>query len=212
VDFLHLHGVALEVLAERGVIVRSDLGDSAFTVAWRAHRAALEGTGLSKRYFQEEVSSVIKGRDLQDVEEYLALTRIGRRTPLREEVRTAVWSLRERYDAELASRGQHDMVDLLRLARDEVRREPYTKWTGVAVDEVQDLPLVGLQLLHELAGRDKPDATASRRSTPEVSGWSRPGSTSMAGPSYCARTTGTPSRSLRRPAPRWQLTATTMST
>lgn len=157
VDFLHLHGVALAILAERGHVVRPDLGDTAFTVAWQTHRSALEGTGLSKRYFQEEVSSVIKGRDLQDLDAYLALNRVGRRTPLRAEARTAVWSLKEQYDTELASRGQHDMVDLLQLARDEVWRAPYEKWNGVAVDEVQDLPLVGLQLLHELAGRDKAD-------------------------------------------------------
>ncbi len=157
VDFLHLHGVALAILAARGHVVRPDLGDTAFTLAWRTHQAALGGTGLSKRYFQEELSSVIKGRDLQDLDSYLVLNRVGRRTPLRAEARAAVWALKEQYDTELATRGQHDMVDLLRLARDEVRREPYSKWNGVVVDEVQDLPLVGLQLLHELAGGDKPD-------------------------------------------------------
>lgn len=157
VDFLHLHGVAGAILAERGRTVMPDLGDTAFTVAWHAHRAALEGTGLSKRYFQEEVAAVIKGRDVPDLDSYLALTRIGRRTPLRADLRRQVWALKEHYDAELSRRGQHDMNELLRLARDEVRREPFTRWTGVVVDEVQDLPLVGLQLLHELAGLDRPD-------------------------------------------------------
>lgn len=157
VDFQHLHGVALVILSDRGHVIRPDLGVTAFTLAWRAHRTALEGIGLSKRYFQEEVSSVIKGRDLQDLDSYLTLTRVGRRTPLRADARAAVWALKEAYDAELATRGEHDMIDLLRMARDEVRRAPYSKWTGVAVDEVQDLPLVGLQLLHELAGGDRPD-------------------------------------------------------
>ena len=157
VDFQHLHGVALAILAERGESVRPNFGDTAFTLAWQGQRRVLEGSGLSKRYFQEEVSSVIKGRDLQDLDSYLVLNRVGRRAPLRAEARAAVWALKEAYDAELGARDEHDMVDLLRLARNEVRREPYGKWAGVAVDEVQDLPLVGLQLLHELAGGDRPD-------------------------------------------------------
>jgi hypothetical protein len=157
VDFMHLHGVAGQILAERGIKAAPDTGRAAFTAAWRAFREQLGATGLSRGYFEEEVRSVIKGRDLADRDAYLALQRVGRRTPLRTETREVVWALKQRYDEELAERGQRDMVDLLRLARDEVRREPYRRWTGVAVDEVQDLPLVGLQLLHELAGRDRPD-------------------------------------------------------
>lgn len=157
VDFVHLHGVATALLADRGVDTKADVGHSAFTVAWRVEGAALEGTGLSKSYFREEVDSVIKGRDLPTLEAYLDLDRVGRRAPLRADARRAVWALKERYDAELADRGQADMVDLLRLARDAVRTEPCRTWSGVAVDEVQDLPLVGLELLYELAGRDRPD-------------------------------------------------------
>lgn len=157
VDFLHLHGVACEVLAARGPTVLPTRGDAAFAAAWLAHRGELERSGLSVQYFREEVMSVVKGRAVPDLQTYLALDRVGRRTPLRAEVRSQVWALKERYDDELSRRGEHDLVDVLRLARDEVRRQSFDRWAGVVVDEVQDLPLVGLQLLHELAGRDRPD-------------------------------------------------------
>ena len=157
VDFLHLHGVALQLLRAGGREVKPDTGNTAFQVAWRVHGPALEGRGLAREYFREEVTAVLKGRDVSDLDAYLALDRVGRRTPLKADVRRNVWALKERYDAELAARGQSDMVDLLRLARDEVRRQPVPRWAGVVVDEVQDLPLVGLQLLHELAGRDRVD-------------------------------------------------------
>lgn len=158
VDFKHLHGVALELLRERDVAVRPDLGQAAFNAAWTLHGAGLTTGGLAKRYFEEEVEQVIKGRALDSLDAYLELDRVGRKTPLRPDVRRLVWALKEDYDRELAHRGQHDMVDVLRMARDEVRREPCPTWGGVMVDEVQDLPLVGLQFLHELAGRDRPDA------------------------------------------------------
>jgi len=157
VDFVHLHGVATQLLRERGRTVKADSGNTAFQVAWREHATALEGRGLTREYFREEVTSVLKGRDVPNLDAYLALDRVGRRTPLKADVRREVWALKERYDAELAARGQSDFVDLLRLARDEARRQPVPHWAGVVVDEVQDLPLVGLQLLYELAGRDRPD-------------------------------------------------------
>jgi hypothetical protein len=157
VDFRHVHGVALDLLRERGISVDFDSRGAAFTAAWQRHREAFRDSGLSKSYFQEEVASVLKGRGLADLDSYLRLDRVGRRTPLRAEARQQVWALKETYDAELARQRKHDFVDVLRMARDEVRREPYRKWTGIAVDEVQDLPMVGLQLLHELAGRDRPD-------------------------------------------------------
>jgi superfamily I DNA/RNA helicase len=137
--------------------VKPDIGNTAFQLAWREHAPALEGRGLAREYFREEVMSVLKGRDVPDLETYLALDRVGRKTPLKADVRREVWALKERYDAELASRSHADLVDLLRLARDEVRRDPLDRWAGVVVDEVQDLPLVGLQLLYELAGRDRAD-------------------------------------------------------
>lgn len=148
VDFLGLHAVARDLTG-----ARADLGDTAFELAWRAHAVA----GLDRRYLRQEVDCVLKGRDVTSLQDYLALERVGRRTPLRAEQREQVWTLRQAYDQILRNRGELDPTDLLRQARDHVRREGSSRWTAVVVDEAQDLSLVGLQLAHELAGRDRPD-------------------------------------------------------
>jgi hypothetical protein len=157
VDFLHVHGVALELLRQRGRRVAPSNGNAAFNAAWRQRGDQLRDLGLSREYFREEIDHVLKGRDVPDLQTYLTLERVGRRTPLRTAARERVWALRDSYDSELALRQEHDFVDILRMARDEVRSVPCRTWTGVAVDEVQDLPLVGLQFLYELAGRERPD-------------------------------------------------------
>lgn len=157
VDFRHLHGVAMDLLRQRGIQVQADTGQAAFTEAWRDHHRALEGLGLARQYFREEIDHVIKGRSLRDLDNYLQLERVGRRTPLKAEARRNVWALFESYQAELHKRKRHDFVDVLRMARDEVLARPCMTWAGVIVDEVQDLSLVGMQLLYELAGRDRPD-------------------------------------------------------
>lgn len=157
VDFTHVHGVAVDLLAERGIKPVIKFRSGAFAAAWRREGAELETTGLSRKYLDEEVQHVIKGRDLRTLDEYLALDRVGRRTPLRADAREKVWRLAVAYEDELRRRGEHDYTDVLRMARDSVRAKALRRWTAVMVDEAQDIPLVGLQLLHELAGLDRPD-------------------------------------------------------
>jgi hypothetical protein len=160
VDFVGLHRFAFRLLADRRRPVDCDAQQAvgAFDDAWRQCRDGLAHGRLTKDYYRDEVGSVIKGRGLEDLGDYLHLDRVGRRVPLAQEQRRAVWALAQAYDRALAARGVVDFNDVLRLARDEVRREPLQRpYAGVIVDEVQDLPLVGLQLAYELAGRDKPD-------------------------------------------------------
>lgn len=160
VEFANLHRVALDILRSRGQAPRLDGGQAAtaFNVAWAKNRHNLDDAGLEQEYYREEVDYVIKGRGLSSLDQYLRLNRRGRRTPLPAAARTAVWRLYERYEQELQYRRIVDFMDVLRLARDELRRVPLEPaYTGVLVDEVQDLPLIGLQLCHELAGRDRAD-------------------------------------------------------
>ncbi|MFC5000869.1 UvrD-helicase domain-containing protein [Dactylosporangium cerinum] len=63
----------------------------------------------------------------------------------------------EEYERLLHTRGLHDFQDVLRMALEQVRAEPVNPpYAAVIVDEVQDLPLIGIQLLHALIG-DKPN-------------------------------------------------------
>lgn len=157
VDFLHAHIVATALLKEAGIKSQADSGKAAFTAAWRREGESLGSTGLTKEYFREELQHVIKGRALSSLDEYLAVERVGRRTPLQPETRRVVWRLYERYEAELAERGVQDFTDVLRKARDVALSLQQSPWRGVLVDEAQDLPLVGLQMLHALAGGDRSD-------------------------------------------------------
>ncbi|WP_051713488.1 ATP-binding domain-containing protein [Actinoalloteichus caeruleus] len=68
-----------------------------------------------------------------------------------------MWQLHQAYQRNLAERGLTDHNDVLVLATEEVRERPLAKpFAAVVVDEVQDLPQVGLRLLHTLVG-DRPD-------------------------------------------------------
>lgn len=159
VEFRGLHSWAMSLLAARGAKPRMEGAREAFLDAWTTvgQTGPLGLSALPRRYWEDEVRAVIKGRGLTDIDQYLTLDRVGRRTALREEQRRAVWDLFEAYQRRLAVIEAHDWDDVLLLALDSVRDRPVDPpYSAVVVDEVQDLTCAGLRLVHALVG-DAPD-------------------------------------------------------
>jgi len=157
VEARSLHSWALALLREFGVRHHVDAAaaERAFGRAWAqvGRQGPLATLPLIPPYWREEIDHVIKGRGIDSFEDYATVDRVGRRTPLRPEHREAVWDLYCAYQDALATAGRHDFADVLRLARDELRGAPLDEpYTAVVVDEVQDLTMVGVQLLHALVG------------------------------------------------------------
>lgn len=161
IDFTGLHRLALDLIERAGARVRIDASkaETAFNRAWLACGRDSVLTRLDERpsYWKEEVDHVIKGRGLTDFDEYAELARVGRGTPMRQDHREAMWDLFSEYERLLDVSGVHDFNDAIIVARDLVRSgEASHPYGSVVVDEVQDLNLVGLELLHAIAG-DGPD-------------------------------------------------------
>ncbi len=159
IECVHLHRWALEFLQQRGVPYRLHSFENCFSLAWVWARknGPLAQIEPNLDYWKDEIGYVIKGRTVRTLEEYLRLARPGRRTPLPNSHRRAVWAMYEHYEQLLHDREAHDLHDVLRMALEQVQTEPVDPpYAAVIVDEVQDLPLIGIQLLHALVG-DKPD-------------------------------------------------------
>jgi hypothetical protein len=159
--FTGLHRLAMDIVERAGLAVRIDGAkvETAFAGAWAAVGRSSVLTALDERwsYWKEELDYVIKGRGLTDFDEYAHLPRLGRRTPMRAEHRLAMWELYVEYERRLHRSYAHDFTDVLITARDLVRQgDVELDFGAVVVDEVQDLNLVGLELLHAIAG-DGPD-------------------------------------------------------
>jgi len=108
-------------------------------------------------YWQDEIDHQIKGRGITELGDYLALPRAGQATVLELPVREAVWRLYVEYQRRLAKIRQHDAHDVVAWARDLVLAGTAGfACSAVVVDDAEDVSLVGLQLLHAIAG-DGPD-------------------------------------------------------
>lgn len=157
VDFSSLHSWAQEFLQEHGVPVRlhPDKAETAFSLAWKhvGRDSRLAQIDAAPTYWRDEIHHVIKGRGITTFEEYAVVPRRRRRTILRRPHRQAVWELYEAYESLRIERGVHDFNDILSLALAEATRHKSSRrYAAVIVDEVQDLTLVGVRLLHALVG------------------------------------------------------------
>ncbi|MDX6244572.1 MAG: hypothetical protein QOE76_2295, partial [Frankiales bacterium] len=151
------HGWAAQYLRRKGIRVDPSGGKAAFDKAWGTRPVDAFGS-LSKQYVHDEIDHVIKGRGLTTLEQYLQVERHGRRLALNVEARKAIWRLVEVYNYVLARSRTMDFNDLLALALQTLADDPHPPtYTAVICDEVQDVNLLGVRLLHRLAGGDTPN-------------------------------------------------------
>jgi superfamily I DNA/RNA helicase len=99
---------------------------------------------------------VIKARGITDLPEYLGLERRGRRFPLRETQREAIWTVYEKYEELLSASGKIDWHDVIALTlrqieMDEKLDRHEAPFSSVIVDEAQDFSLNGMRLIRKLA-------------------------------------------------------------
>jgi hypothetical protein len=155
VEFSSLHAWAVRFLRDRRLPHKVDQRgcDNAFARAWSRmpERRTLERSAPYS-YWREEVDTVLRGRDVRTLDDYLVLERVGRGSRLGHVQRGIVWQLAQSYAANLTSSRLVDWNDVLRLARDEARRlPPEPRYDAVVLDEAQDMPLLAGQLLVAIA-------------------------------------------------------------
>ena len=161
VEFVSLHAWAYRFVKQHGSPFQLDTQQS-YSAYNEAYKRVASGSpdldDLGWRYLREEIDWVIKGRGLQRHEDYLALARTGRGTPLPRGVRERVWGLYEEYERQLRRRRVVDFNDLLLKALELLQNgRAESPYRAVVIDEAQDLTETGLRLAYDLAGRDERD-------------------------------------------------------
>jgi len=151
VEFDNVHGWASALLKSRRLPynVNPSLTERLFEEALECPAGTrLQEAGLTFRYLSDEVQYFVKGRALRRVEEYLALPRTSRGTPLRAEQRRDLWEVAERYRSACAREAVRDFGDLLVGALRALEARPlHQPYAAVVVDEAQDLTEAGLKML-----------------------------------------------------------------
>ncbi|QIS14547.1 UvrD-helicase domain-containing protein [Nocardia arthritidis] len=168
VEFTTLHRWARRHLADTGAVDfgrysldRRDI-DSAFGHAWRDSGRAdgpLAQVIPDARYWHDEITQVIEGRGIRTASEYRSLRRTRDRLKLPPDLRDEVWNLYESYVGYKRENDVLDWSDVLLQALAELRRKPLeARYRMVIVDEVQDIPMIGVLLAAELTDIAEPNS------------------------------------------------------
>ena len=160
IEFVGTHAFAKRLLSDRGIRcnLQPAIADAEFDTVWRliGRPGPLGKLEPKATYWEDEIEHVIKGRGIATFEQYVELSRTGRRRGLTVEQRRAVWELYETYQARMQARGAHDYADLVLMAEASLRDTPLERYAAVIVDEAQDLSSAMIRMLHHLVG-NKPD-------------------------------------------------------
>ncbi len=130
------------------------LVDQTFEAACKQLIAGSPLERISRDYLKEEIERVIKGNDLQNLEDYLAVERIGRKRSFSQNLRKLVWELCELWAGMLSERNAVTFADKRIRVRDAVQGLAQAPYRCVVVDEAQDVTLVELQLVRALVAGD----------------------------------------------------------
>ncbi len=126
------------------------------------------GTGIRfgidakwRDYIYQEIESVIKGRQVASLEEYLEFDRTGRQQPLGKKQREQIWELYAQFQKELGRTGDITWTEQLQRAYNKLLRTGESLYDCVIIDEVQDISQIGLQMIRQAVngsrGEDKPN-------------------------------------------------------
>lgn len=111
----------------------------------QVRRQSLERLGPD--YLLQEFLSVIESWALDSLDAYLAIERRGRRTPLKANVREAVWAVYARWRELMREKGLVLNEQIRRGALEVAQGLPQKPYQALVVDEAQDLSPVALRFL-----------------------------------------------------------------
>lgn len=164
VEFINVDRLARRICGEAGdnAFVNPNKVTKAYDEAFK--QTVVADTPLHGRftagYLRDEITKMIKGRAIESLDDYLDVSRTGRRAQLGRLQRTQVWQLMECWDAHMARHGTIDFCDVILRALACARGRSSPTYSAVIVDEAQDLTLAGLQLLRALV--NAPDVDTDR--------------------------------------------------
>lgn len=151
-----VHQWCSQFLAQRGLYlqVNTDVQRKALEEAIAQIRSlypSLRLMGRAQSFFEAEIRYVIKGKDIQTLQDYLSLDRSGRGTALQINERRAMFAVYQAYQANLNAQNHHDFDDFILAALRQIETNGYTSpYHAAVVDELQDLTEATLRLIRRL--------------------------------------------------------------
>lgn len=113
-------------------------------------------SGLSEGFYREEWEKTIQAHGIKTLEEYLAVSRVGRGTKINRKLRKEIWTVFEEYRTQLNENSFKEREDALfdccQLLKQKGDGQSYM---GVIVDEGQDMGNEAFKLIRQIIPEEK---------------------------------------------------------
>lgn len=117
---------------------------------------AIKGHWFDFQFILAEFFGVVDQWQLKTWDDYRTVARLGRRTRLPEAQRAMLWSIFERFRADLQARGLMTKADAMGRVTTHLNAVSERPWQYVVVDESQDMSVAAMRLVAAIAG-GRPD-------------------------------------------------------
>lgn len=113
--------------------------------------------GLDEGFYERELEDVVLAQGIDNLDDYRAARRAGRKVILSRSKRDAIWPVFEEYRSQLSSRQLKEVDDAYRDAARLLEEKPESLYSSVIVDETQDFGPQALRLIRAMVAPGEND-------------------------------------------------------
>lgn len=150
IEVINLDRWAAQFLRHNGYDCEIAFPDTTKPLWEKALELTPEGLGFPNSFYREEWDEVILPQEIQTLDEYVAVSRVGRGTRLTRAARREVWPVFEEYRMSLSGRRLREPEDALADARRLLEAKGGGPYSAVIVDEAQDMGIQSFKLIAKL--------------------------------------------------------------
>jgi len=156
IEVVNLDQWVSNYLKKHGYSYQIDYGKKTQTLWENALTIQPADSGLSEGFYKEEWEKIIQSHGIKTLEEYLAVSRVGRGTKINRKLRKEIWAVFEEYRTQLNENSFKEREDALFDCCQILKQKGDGQlYMGVIVDEGQDMGNEAFKLIRQIIPEEK---------------------------------------------------------
>jgi len=151
IDVINLDAWVIQFLKKHGYHYTLIFGENTGPYWQNAINLAPTDMDMDESFYPQEWALVIQAQGITTCDEYLKVSRVGRKKKLSRLMKQKIWSVFEEYRAQLNAKSLKEMTDAVRDARILLKNKgDILPYQAIIVDEAQDMGMETFKLIRQM--------------------------------------------------------------
>lgn len=151
IDVMNLDAWVVQFLKKHGYQYTLIFGENTGPYWQNAINLAPADMDIDESFYPQEWAQVIQAQGITTCDEYLKVSRVGRKKKLSRLMKQKIWSVFEEYRAQLNAKSLKEMTDAVRDARILLKNKgDILPYQAIIVDEAQDMGMETFKLIRQM--------------------------------------------------------------